>query len=74
MDQSIRAVTPQIMQDRGADAFDRGLGIDDHDMNPGSRAIVDWQISYMQRQRELQDDRAWAARELDHALAEACPP
>lgn len=73
MDTSIRAVTPQIMQDRGADAFDRGLGIDDHDMNPGSRAIVDWQIGYMQRQRavqaEQQQDREWAARELM-----GCPP
>jgi hypothetical protein len=69
MDISIRPVTPQIMQDRGADAFDRGLGIDDHDMNLGSLAIVDWQIGWRHRQRQEQEDRAWAARELME-----CPP
>lgn len=65
MDLSIRAVTPQIMRDRGADAFDRGLGIHDHDMNPDSRAIADWQSGWLWRQREVQ-----AAQQL----AEACPP
>lgn len=65
MDLSIRPVTPQIMQDRGADAFDQGLGIDGHDMNPGSRAIVDWQCGWLQRQRQVQ---------VEQQLAEACPP
>lgn len=74
MDLSISLVTPGYWQDRGADAFDQGLGIDDHDLNPGSRAIADWQFGYRQREREVQQDRAWAARELDHALVGANPP
>jgi hypothetical protein len=72
MDLSIHLITPGYWQGRGAEAFDQGLGIDDHDLNPGVRAIVDWQLGYRQREREreVQEDRAWAVREL----AEACPP
>lgn len=50
MDLNIRPVTPQIMRQRGADAFDRGLGIDDHNMNIGVPAIADWQAGYRERQ------------------------
>lgn len=74
MDTSITLVTPKIHQDRGADAFDRGLDIDDHDMNAGAPAILDWQLGWRRREREVQEDRAWAARELAHTLAQGCPP
>jgi hypothetical protein len=74
MDLSIRPVTPEIMRERGADAFDRGLSINDHDMNPGSAAIKDWQSGWLWREREAladqQQDHAWATQQL----AEACPP
>ena len=49
MDYSIRPVTPEIMRERGADAFDRGLGVDDHNMNPGVAAIADWRKGWMDR-------------------------
>lgn len=51
MDLSIRPVTPQIMAERGAQAFNDGLGINDHDMNPGSRAILDWQAGWRLAER-----------------------
>lgn len=71
MDLNIRPVTPAIMRARGADAFERGLGIDDHDMNPWSSAVSDWQAGWRQRAKEDQQDRAWAARQ---DLAEVSPP
>jgi hypothetical protein len=40
MDHSISLVTPEIMRERGAAAFDEGRGIDDHHMNPGAPAIA----------------------------------
>lgn len=49
MDQSITLITPAMHAARGAEAFDRGLGIDDHDMNPGAPAIVDWKRGWLQR-------------------------
>lgn len=39
----------ETMQQRGADAFDRGASIDDHHMNPGSPAIEDWRKGWMER-------------------------
>ena len=49
MDESIRPVTPEIMRQFGADAFDQGRDIDDHHMNPGSPAIADWQKGWRDR-------------------------
>lgn len=49
MDLSIALVTPEMQRQRGADAFDRGLGIDDHHMNEGSPAIEDWRKGWMER-------------------------
>lgn len=57
MDLSIRPVTPEIMRQRGADAFDRGLGIHDHDMNPGSPAIADWMRGWARRQAAVRASR-----------------
>ena len=53
MDYSIQPVTPDGMRARGADAFDRGLGIDDHGMNPGSAAIADWRKGWQERQAQV---------------------
>jgi hypothetical protein len=53
MDHSIRPVTPEIMRQRGADAFDEGRGIDDHHMNPGAPAIADWRKGWLERRAEV---------------------
>jgi hypothetical protein len=70
MDLSIRPVTPAIMRDRGADAFDEGRGVDDHHMNPGAPAIADWQAGWHQRRVERSRKTGNHLRQL----AEACPP
>ena len=54
MDLSIRPVTPEIMRQRGADAFDQGRGIDDHHMNPGAPAIADWKQGWRDRRADVQ--------------------
>lgn len=53
MDLSIRPVTPEIMRERGAFAFDEGRGIDDHHMNPGAPAIADWRKGWLERRAEV---------------------
>lgn len=53
MDFSISLVTPEMNRQRGADAFDRGVGIDEHHMNPGSPAIADWKKGWMERQGQV---------------------
>ena len=53
MDHSIQPVTPALMRKRGADAFDRGLTLDDHGMNPGSAAIADWKSGWLARHYEV---------------------
>ena len=50
MDHSIYAVTPAMNRQRGADAFDRGVGIDDHGMNPWAPAVAHWQRGWRERQ------------------------
>lgn len=49
MDLSIRPVTPEMMRQFGADAFDKGLGIDDHNMNPWVDAVADWRKGWLER-------------------------
>jgi hypothetical protein len=61
MDTSISPVTPEIMRQRGADAFDNGHGIDDHNMNPWSPAVADWRKGWQQRQAEVGALRVLAA-------------
>lgn len=51
MDLSICIVTPAMHQARGEEAYDRGLGINDHDMNPGAPAIKDWQAGWRWREQ-----------------------
>ena len=68
MDEAIRPVTPKIMRERGAFAFDEGRGIDDHHMNPGAPAIADWQAAWRERQAA-----AFAAAVVKSAM-EVTPP
>jgi hypothetical protein len=53
MDHSICIVTPALMRKRGADAFDRGLSLDDHGMNPSAAAIADWKTGWLARHHEV---------------------
>lgn len=46
-------VTHAMMMDRGAAAFEKGLGIDDHDMNHGAAAIQWWQAGWRARSAEI---------------------
>lgn len=62
MDFSITPVTPEIMRQRGADAFDRGLSVDDHGFNWHSTdAIADWRKGWFERQAKVGADRVLAA-------------
>ena len=61
MDESIAIIPPELHRARGADAFDQGLSIDDHGMNPGSAAIADWQAGYREREAQMASDRLLAA-------------
>lgn len=39
-------VSRAVIFNRGAAAFSKGLGLDDHYMNPGAPAIKDWQAGW----------------------------
>lgn len=65
MDLSIALVTPEMQRQRGADAFDRGVPIDGHQMNPGRPAIVDWMRGWRLRQLETMR-RPIIVLQLDH--------
>jgi len=43
-------VSREDMRSRGAEAFDEGRGINDHNMNPCAAAIDDWQAGWRARQ------------------------
>lgn len=51
-------VTHAMMMDRGAAAFDKSLGIDDHDMNHGAAAIQWWQAGWRERSAEIAEQAA----------------
>ena len=53
MDCAIQPITPALMRKRGADAFDRGLTLDDHGMNPSAAAIADWKSGWLKRHYEV---------------------
>jgi hypothetical protein len=53
MDHSISIVTPALMRQRGAEAFDRGLTLDDHGMNPWAPAVADWKTGWLARHYEV---------------------
>jgi hypothetical protein len=69
MDHAITLVTPAMNRQRGADAFDQGLGIDDHNMNPGSAAIADWRKGWQERRAAVH-----AAALVKHCMGEISPP
>lgn len=69
MDESIRAADPAHFRARGAQAFDEGLGINDHDMNPWVPAVDDWQKGWRDRRAAVH------ARELvKFCVGEVSPP
>lgn len=68
MDHSITLITPAMHRARGADAFDRGLGIDDHHMNEGAPAIADWRKGWLERRAAVH------ARELVKFASRAGSP
>ncbi len=53
MDFSIRPISAEIRRQLGADAFDLGLSLDDHGMNPGAAAIADWKSGWLARHYEV---------------------
>jgi hypothetical protein len=57
VDASITLVTPAMNRQRGADAFDRGLGIDDHNMNPWVNAVADWRKGWQERRAQVCADQ-----------------
>jgi hypothetical protein len=69
MDHAITLVTPAMNRQRGADAFDQGLGIDDHNMNPWVAAAADWRKGWQERKAQVEAERVLAA-----AMAMRCPP
>jgi len=50
-------ISRQTMRNRGADAFEKGEGRDDHHMNPGSAAIPVWQEGWDQAEADAKADR-----------------
>lgn len=50
-------VSRDQMRARGAAAFDKGLPHDDHNMNPGTPAIDDWQLGWRQRRDQVAQER-----------------
>jgi hypothetical protein len=66
----------ETIQKLGAEAYDKGRGIDDHGMNPGSAAIADWRLGWIERRAEVRAQEAQATAEMVLALAIAmeCPP
>ena len=54
MDETIAIITHEIMRKRGADAFDRGLSLDDHGMNSGAAAIADWKSGWLARHFQVE--------------------
>lgn len=68
-DCSIQAVTPEIMRQRGADAYDRGLGIDDHGMNPWSPAVADWRKGWQERHATASTTRVLALAMIMEGLS-----
>lgn len=55
-------VTREHWRTTGAAAFAAGRGRDDHDMNPGSDAIVEWQAGWDRLKSERANDCALEAR------------
>ncbi len=61
-------VTRDMIRDRARQAFARGVGRNDHHMNPTAPAVADWQAEWDRCAAE-----AWGFS-LDEQPAEACPP
>ena len=53
MDFSIRPITAEIRRQLGAEAFDRGLSLDDHGMGQDDPALADWKTGWLARHHEM---------------------
>lgn len=62
-------VARETICQRGADAFDKGVSIDGHNMNPWVDAVADWRKGWQERQAQV-----GALRVLAAAMAMECPP
>jgi hypothetical protein len=78
MDLSIRLITPELMEELGADAFDRGVGVNDHGMSECATARKSWQYGWHKRRvvrsRQSGDHFTDVTNMVDQQLAEVCPP
>lgn len=72
MDLSISLITEGYWRNRGAEAHQCGLGINDHDMTPGSAAIKDWQGGWRQAEYDARQTRLRVEQAAQ--LAEAAQP
>lgn len=59
MDSAI--ISRDEIRQRGADAFDRGVPIDGHNMNPWVDAVADWRKGWQERQAQVGALRVLAA-------------
>jgi hypothetical protein len=62
MDHSIRIATPEVYQDRGAQGYDEGLGVNAHGLPEDSQERKHWQYGWHQ-----QRVRCEQARQLEAA-------
>ena len=69
MDDAI--IKRKTIRQRGADAFDRGLSIDDHGMNPWVPAVADFRKGYQQRKADCAVDQLLA---MAMVMEEVSPP
>lgn len=61
-------ISRETIRQRGADAFDRGVPIDGHNMNPWVDAVADWRKGWQERKATVE------ARKIIKAAAAGCPP
>jgi hypothetical protein len=62
-------VSRETIRQRGADAFDRGISIDGHEMNWFAPAVEDWQKGWRDRQAAVH-----AAALIKHLTGVGTPP
>lgn len=60
-------ISRETIRARGARAYNRGRGVDDHNMNPGSAAIKDWQFGWHTARVEQRQDRERITRQMRRA-------
>ncbi len=69
MASALPLITPEFWEDCGAQAYDDGLPVTAHNMNPGAAAIKDFENGWLRREHEVV-----VARRAAKQLEAACPP